>query len=291
MKIGFLGLGGMGSAMARNLLKAGHEVTVFNRTRSKAEELEGAGAHVASNPAEAAAGEVAITMLADDHAVEQVAWGPQGLIASLRPGAIHVSMSTISPALSGRLAAAHTQAGQRYLAAPVLGRPEAAAQAKLFVMAAGPEDALAACRPLFDALGQHTFLLGASAPAANIVKLSCNFLIASVIESLAESFALVRKSGIPAETFLELLTSTLFAAPIYQTYGRLIVQDAYEPAGFKVPLGLKDIRLALAAAEAASVPMPLASLIHDHFVGALALGFENLDWSALGRVSALRAGL
>ena len=232
MKIGFLGLGGMGSAMARNLLKAGHQLTVFNRTRSKAEELQREGAQVAANPAEAASGEVAITMLADDRAVEQVSWGPHGLIAHLRPGAIHISMSTISPALSGRLAEAHTQAGQRYVAAPVLGRPEAAAQAKLFVLAAGPEDALTDCRPLFDILGQRTCLLGASTPAANVVKLSCNFLIASVIESLAESFALVRKSGIPADTFLELLTSTLFAAPIYQTYGRLIAKEAYEPAGF-----------------------------------------------------------
>ena len=200
-------------------------------------------------------------------------------------------MSTISPALSERLAQAHAQAGQSYVAAPVLGRPEAAAAAKLFILAAGPADALATCRPLFDALGQRTFILGDNPPAANVVKLSCNFLLAAAIESLAEAFAWTRKSGIDPQVYLELLTSTLFTAPVYKTYGRLIAEEAYEPAGFKMPLGLKDIRLALAAAETAAVPLPMASLIHDHMVSALALGFENLDWSALGRIAAMRAGI
>jgi 3-hydroxyisobutyrate dehydrogenase-like beta-hydroxyacid dehydrogenase len=284
MKIGFVGLGNMGSAMARNLLKAGHAVTVYNRTRARAEEF----ASIAASPAEAAAGEVVITMLADDHAVDDAA---QELVKALQPGAIHVSMSTISPALSERMQQAHTQAGQGYIAAPVLGRPEAAAAAKLFILAAGPADALAACRPLFDALGQRTFILGENPPAANVVKLSCNFLLAAAIESLAEAFAWTRKAGIDPQVYLELLTSTLFTAPVYKTYGRLIAEEAYTPAGFKMPLGLKDVRLALAAAESSNVPLPMASLIHDHMVGALALGFENLDWSALGRIAALRAGL
>jgi 3-hydroxyisobutyrate dehydrogenase-like beta-hydroxyacid dehydrogenase len=212
-------------------------------------------------------------------------------VKSLRPGAIHVSMSTISPALSERMQQAHAQAGQGYVAAPVLGRPEAAAAAKLFILAAGPESALSRCRPLFDALGQRTFSLGEDPPAANVVKLSCNFLLAAAIESLAEAFAWIRKSGIDSQLYLELLTATLFTAPVYKTYGRLIAEEAYTPAGFKMPLGLKDIRLALAAAETAAVPLPMASLIHDHMVSALALGFQNLDWSALGRIAAMRAGL
>jgi 3-hydroxyisobutyrate dehydrogenase-like beta-hydroxyacid dehydrogenase len=282
MKVGFIGLGNMGSAMARNLVKAGHAVTVYNRTRARAEEF----GSLAGSLAEAAAGEVVITMLADDHAVED-----QGLPKAMRPGAIHLSMSTISPALSGRLAHAHAQAGQGYVAAPVLGRPEAAAAAKLFILAAGPASALAACRPLFDALGQRTFILGEDPPAANVVKLSCNFLLAAAIESLAEAFAWIRKSGIDPHVYLELLTNTLFTAPVHKTYGRLIAEEAYTPAGFKMPLGLKDIRLALAAAETSAVPLPMASLIHDHMVSALALGFENLDWSALGRIAAMRAGL
>jgi 3-hydroxyisobutyrate dehydrogenase-like beta-hydroxyacid dehydrogenase len=282
MKVGFVGLGNMGSAMARNLVKAGHAVTVYNRTRARAEEF----ANIAGSLAEAAAGDVVITMLADDHAVEE-----QKLVKAMRQGAIHVSMSTISPALSERLGQAHAQAGQSYVAAPVLGRPEAAAEAKLFILAAGSANALATCRPLFDVLGQRTFILGEDLSAANVVKLSCNFLLAAAIESLAEAFAWIRKSGIDPQIYLELLTTTLFTAPVYKTYGRLIAEEAYTPAGFRMPLGLKDIRLALAAAETSAVPLPMASLVHDNMVSALALGFQNLDWSALGRVAAMRAGL
>jgi 3-hydroxyisobutyrate dehydrogenase-like beta-hydroxyacid dehydrogenase len=282
MRVGFVGLGNMGSPMARNLVNAGHAVTVYNRTRARAEEF----ASAAGSLAEVAAGEVVITMLADDHAVEE-----QRLANIMRPGAIHLSMSTISPALSERLTQAHAQAGQSYVAAPVLGRPEAAAAAKLFILAAGPANAVATCRPLFDVLGQRTFVLGENPSAANVVKLSCNFLLAAAIESLAEAFAWTRKCGIDPQVYLELLTSTLFTAPVYKTYGRLIAEEAYEPAGFKMPLGLKDMRLALAAAESSAVPLPMASLVHDHMVSALALGFENLDWSALGRIAALRAGL
>ena len=205
-----------------------HAVTRHNRTRSRAEALTADGASVAGSLAEAAGGDVVITMLADDHAVDEVS---QSLVKSMRPGAIHVSMSTISPALSERLAQAHTKAGQLYVAAPVLGRPEAAAAAKLFILAAGPADALATCRPLFEALGQRTFILGENPPAANIVKLSCNFLLAAAIESLAEAFAWIRKSKIDPQLYLELLTSTLFTAPVYKTYGRLIADETYEPVG------------------------------------------------------------
>jgi 3-hydroxyisobutyrate dehydrogenase-like beta-hydroxyacid dehydrogenase len=291
MDIGFIGLGHMGQAMARNLLKAGHRVTVYNRTRSRAEVLQGEGALVADSPAGACAGELVITMLADDPAVEAVVFGEGGIIGALRKDAIHVSMSTITVALSERLAEAHRAAGQLYVAAPVFGRPEAAAAGKLFIVAAGAPGALARCQPVFDTLGQRTFVLGEAQPAANVVKLSGNFLIASMIECLGETVALMRKSGIDPHRYLEIMTSTLFAAPVYKTYGALIAEERYQPAGFKMPLGLKDIRSVLAAAEAKDVPMPVASLVRDHFISGIARGGADLDWSALARVAAENAGL
>jgi 3-hydroxyisobutyrate dehydrogenase-like beta-hydroxyacid dehydrogenase len=232
-----------------------------------------------------------ITMLADDHAVEAVVFGPDGVVAALRPNSTHISMSTISVALSDRLSEAHKLAGQRYVAAPVFGRPEAAAAAKLFIVAAGADEDIQRCQPLFDAVGQKTFNIGEKQSSANVVKLSGNFLITSVIESLGEAFALIRKSGIDQYRYLEILTSTLFSAPVYKTYGALIADEKYEPAGFKMSLGLKDIRLALAAAEAQAVPMPVASLVHDHFVSGVAQGQGDSDWSALARLAAKNAGL
>jgi 3-hydroxyisobutyrate dehydrogenase-like beta-hydroxyacid dehydrogenase len=292
MKIGFVGLGSMGSGMARNLLKAGHQLTVWNRTRSRAEELNKVGAKVTASPGEAAAGrEVVFTMLADDQALEAVMFGPGKILESLPPSAIHVSASTISVALSRRLEAAHRERHQHYVAAPVFGRPEAAAAAKLFIVAAGPAAQIDGCRPLFDALGQKTFVAGKDAPAANLIKLTGNFLITAVIEGLAESMALVRKSGIDANLLLEILTNSLFAAPIYKTYGTIIASDKFEPAGFKLPLGLKDNRLLLAAAEENAVPMPMASLVRDRFLAALAQDLGESDWSAIARISAQEAGL
>jgi 3-hydroxyisobutyrate dehydrogenase-like beta-hydroxyacid dehydrogenase len=291
MDVGFIGLGHMGSAMARNLLKAGHHVTLYNRTRAKAEPLVAAGARVVDKPSAACGGDVLITMLADDHAVETVVFGQEGVVAALPPNAIHVSMSTISVALSDRLAEAHARAGQGYVAAPVFGRPEAAAAAQLFIIAAGGDEAIRRCQPLFDAIGQKTFGVGDKPSAANLVKLSGNFLITSIIESLGEAFALVRKSGVDPHRYLEILTGTLFSAPVYKTYGGLIAEEKYEPAGFKMALGLKDIRLALAAADAQAVPMPVASLVHDHFLAGVAQGQGDSDWSALARLCARNAGL
>ena len=217
-------------------------------------------------------------------------FGEAGLLASLPQGAIHVSMSTISVALSERLAAAHASAGQRFVAAPVLGRPDAAAAAKLFVVAAGAPEAVAACRPLFEAVGQRTFHIGDQPPLANLVKLSGNFLLASVIEALGEAVALVAKAGVDRRQYVDLLTSTLFAAPAYKTYGGLIAEQRFEPAGFAAPLGAKDIRLTLAAAEDLRVPMPLASLLRDRFLALLAQGGEALDWSAIARLAERDAG-
>jgi len=291
MKVGFIGLGNMGSAMAANLLKAGHELTVYNRTPSKAEALVKQGARPAMQVAEACRGDVAITMLADDSAVEGVVFGDAGVLANLAKGSIHISASTISVALAKKLQAAHTSAGQRFVAAPVFGRPEAAATAKLFIAVAGAPDALDACKPIFDAIGQKTFCFGENPPDANLVKLSGNFLISSVIEALAEALALVGKAGLDRHEYIDFLTSTLFAASVYKTYGRLIADQKFEPAGFAAPLGQKDNRLVLAAAETLRVPMPLASLIYNRFLTLLAQGGESLDWSAISRVAAQDAGL
>jgi 3-hydroxyisobutyrate dehydrogenase-like beta-hydroxyacid dehydrogenase len=291
MKVGFIGLGHMGTGMVASLLRAGHEVTVYNRTPSKVQRLVEQGARAAPEVAGVCRGDAVVTMLADDGAVESVVFGEKGVIGSLGKGAIHVSMSTISVALSERLAAAHANAHQRFVAAPVFGRPEAAAAGKLFVVAAGAPEVVDTCRPLFAAMGQRTFSIGNEPTAANLVKLSGNFLIASVIEALGEAMALVGKAGIDRHRYLDLLTSTLFTAPIYKTYGGLIADQKFEPAGFAAPLGEKDIRLTLAAAETHRVPMPLASLLRDRFLTLLAHGGEALDWSAIGQLAAKDAGL
>jgi 3-hydroxyisobutyrate dehydrogenase-like beta-hydroxyacid dehydrogenase len=290
MQVGFIGLGQMGVAMAANLLRAGHETTVYNRTRAKAEALASAGAKVADRIADACRGEAVFTMLADDEAVEAAVYGDGGVLANLKKSAIHISSSTISVALSKRLAADHARAGQRYVAAPVFGRPEAAEAAKLFVVAAGEPDALRSAAPLFDAIGQRTFPVSDAAEAANLVKLSGNFLIASVIESLGEAMALVSKGGVDKNQYLDVMTSTLFGAPIYKTYGKLIADEKFEPPGFAAPLGLKDVRLALAAGDELQVPLPLASLLRDRFLTLLANGGDKLDWSAVGGLAAKDAG-
>jgi 3-hydroxyisobutyrate dehydrogenase-like beta-hydroxyacid dehydrogenase len=292
MKVGFIGLGNMGSVMARNLIKAGHTLTVYNQTRSRAEELQSLGATVARTPGDAASGaEALITMVADDRAVEDVIFGQGNVIGSLPAGAVHISMSTMGVALSRRLVAAHREKGQHYIAAPVFGRPEAAAAAKIFIAVAGPAEQIARCQSLFDAMGQKTFVVGDEAPAANLVKVTGNFLITTVIESLGEAFALIRKSGVDPNKFLELLTGSLFAAPVYRTYAGMIAADNFEPVGFRMPLGMKDNRLVLAAAEEVSVPMPMASLVRDRMLAAMAQGLGDSDWAAIARISFWEAGL
>src|SRR6266513_5562212 len=292
MKVGFIGLGMMGSGMARNLIEAGHALVVFNRTRSRAQELAQLGATVAATPGEAAASaEVLITMLADDHALEDAILGPGRALQSLPAGAVHVGMSTISVALSRRLAAAHRERQQHYVAAPVFGRPEAAAAGRLFIVAAGPTKQVERCQVLFDAMGQKTFVLDEEPSSANVTKLAGNFLISTTIESLAEAFSLIRKYGVDPKKFLEILTGSLFSAPVVINYGGMIAANHFEPVGFKLPLGLKDNRLVLAAAEEAAVPMPMASLVHDRFVAAIAQGLGDSDWSAIARISFQNAGL
>jgi 3-hydroxyisobutyrate dehydrogenase-like beta-hydroxyacid dehydrogenase len=290
MKVGLIGLGNMGSGMAASLLKGGHDVTVYNRTPSKAQALVGQGARYAAQVADACRGDAVITMLADDVAVESVVFGDAGVIKNLARGAIHISSSTISVALSEKMAAEHAASGQRFVSAPVFGRPEAAAAAKLFITAAGAPDAVDACMPLFESIGQRTFRFGDNAPDANLIKLSGNFLISSVIEALGEALALVGKAGLDQHQYVDFLTSTLFNAPVYKTYGGLIADKKFVPAGFAAPLGFKDNRLVLAAAEKLRVPLPLASLIYNRFLTLLARGGESLDWSAFSQLAAEDSG-
>ena len=290
MKVGFIGLGRMGAAMAGNLIKAGHEVTVYNRSPEKARALAANGAKVASNVSEASRGDAVMTMLSNDEAVEALVLGREGVLASLRPSALHISSSTISVALSQRLSQQHAQQGQRYLAAPVFGRPDAAAAAELVVVAGGDKTSVEAARPLLEAIARKVFVVGEAPQAANLVKLSGNFLNASVIESLGEAFALIGKGGIDRQRYLEILAS-LFNVPAYNIYGALIASGRFEPAGFAAPLGQKDIRLLLAAADTLGVPMPVAGLLRDRFMTLLAHGGERLDWSAIGGLPAQDAGL
>ena len=290
MKLGFIGLGHMGAAMAANLVRAGHDVSVFNRSPGRSSSLIELGAHEVTRVADACKGEAVVTMLADDEAASDVAFGRAGLVDSLPKGAIHVSMSTISVALSKRLTESHAQQGQRYIAAPVFGRPDVAAAAKLFIVAAGDPATIDACQPLFRAMGQKTFPIGTDPSAANLVKLSGNFLTASAIEALGEAVALIGNAGIDRHAYIEFITSSIFNVPAYKTYGGLIAQDKFEPAAFAAPLGYKDIRLALAAAEGLRVPMPLASLLRDRFVRLFAQGGDKLDWSAIGGLATQDAG-
>ncbi|WP_234730692.1 NAD(P)-dependent oxidoreductase [Acidocella facilis] len=288
MKIGFIGLGQMGHGMAANLIKAGHEVTLYNRSREKAVGLD---APIAATPGQAAAGkEMVFTMLANDAALEAVLHGPDGILAHLPQGGLHISCSTIAVATAEMLEKTHAKAGQRYLSAPVFGRPDAAAAAKLFIAAAGAKADIDAAQPLFDVIGQRSFVLSETPSHANLVKLSGNFLIVSVIEALGEALALVGKGGVDKAAYLELLTSTLFNAPVYKIYGQILLEQKFSPPGFAAPLGQKDIRLVLQAAEALNVPLPLASLLRDRFLTLMANGGEKLDWAAIGALAAKDSG-
>jgi len=291
MKLGFIGLGNMGAAMARNLLHAGHEMAVYNRTPAKADALVREGARLAKSPAEACRDADAVhTMLADDTALEHVALGADGILGSLASTSVHISHSTISTALARRLAQEHGAKGQGFLSAPVFGRPEAAEAKRLLVVAGGESDLIQRCRPLFEAIGRETFVAGPQPWQANAVKVCGNFMIATMLETFGEAFATLRKSNVTPSLFLDVMNA-LFGSPVYANYGRAIVENRFEPAGFALRLGLKDVRLALAAAEEATAPMPIASLLRDHFLDALAHGQGDLDWSSVARVAARNAGL
>ncbi len=289
MRIAFLGLGSMGLPMARNLAASDHDVVAWNRTASKAEALD--GVDVAPTPAAAAEGaDVVLTMLSDDGAVEAVAFGDDGLMAGLREGAIHASMSTISAAQSRRLAAAHADRSQRYVAAPVFGRPDMAEGAALWIVAGGDAAAIDVCRPVFDLLGQGVIEAGTAPEQANVMKLAGNFILVSAIEAMAEAYTLVHAHGIDTAEFHETIANRLFRSPIYAGYGGMIQAGRYEPPGFLLRHGLKDMSLALRSADEATVPMPLASLVHDRLLSGVARGWGDIDLAGLGRVAAADSG-
>jgi 3-hydroxyisobutyrate dehydrogenase-like beta-hydroxyacid dehydrogenase len=297
MKIGFIGLGKMGREIALNLQKAGFELAVFNRTQSATEEFQKLGCKAAASVEELARwAEVVITMLANDQAVEAVILGNEsskGVFGERKNDQLHISMSTISVRLSQQLEELHKEANQHYIAAPVVGRPEAAAAKKLWVMAAGAPDQVQSCATIFDAIGQGTFVMGDRPYLANVAKLANNFLIASFIESISQALSFVEKSHLDREKFVELITSALLRSPIYENYAKRVLDGAFRPSesGFGMELALKDINLVLEAAGSTQTPMPLASLLHDRMLSGIARGYAEFDWTATALIARSDAGL
>ena len=287
-RVGVVGLGHMGHAFAVNLVQDGYQVLAYDRDSKRAAALS--GARTAAELADLASCDVVLTSLPDDDALAAVALGPGGLVAALASGAVHISMSTVSPGISRRVAEEHARCKQEYVAAPVLGNPDFARERKLFVLAAGPRAALEKVRPLLQRLGQQLFVIGEDAGLANLMKLGSNTLTATTLECMGEVLALLRKGGIDEHLAFDVLTNSMFDSRVHKTYGGKIVEGRFS-AGFAVPLATKDLRLALAEAEHAAVPMPAASLVHDRLVAMMARGWAGLDWSALGLLAAVDAGL
>ncbi len=289
MDVGFIGLGAMGSGMAADLIKAGHKVRVWNRSRGPAEKLVKEGAIVVERPQEAFQGEAAVTMLADDDAITSVILD-QGALEHPRRDLVHVVMATISVGFAQRLEKIHADRSLAYVAAPVMGRPDVAAAGELNILAAGDAAYIRRVQPLLDAMGKATWVIGSAPHQANVAKLAANFMLASAIEAMAESIALARRHDVDPKKLIEIFTSTLFAAPAYKIYGPAILDGGFKP-GFKLVLGLKDVRLALAAGEQVGAPMPFASVLRDNFLDAIAHGDGDKDWAAVSNVALRRADL
>jgi 3-hydroxyisobutyrate dehydrogenase-like beta-hydroxyacid dehydrogenase len=289
MDIGFIGLGHMGEPIATNLLKAGHQLRVWNRSPAPAQRLAAQGAQVATTPEDVLQCEVVVSTLADDSTIRAVLID-SGVLAKAPQGLVHVNMSTISVAFAEELTEHHKRYGIAYIAAPVLGRPDVAAAAKLNILAAGPATAIDRVQPLLDVVGQKTWRLGEIPSHANVVKLGANILLASAVETLAETAAFVSAYDVAPRDLLEIVTNSTFPGPVYQGYGKLIVEERYDPPGFKAALALKDLRLALAAGDDKATPMPVASVVRDSLLDAQAHGEGGKDLAVLGRVAARRAG-
>jgi 3-hydroxyisobutyrate dehydrogenase-like beta-hydroxyacid dehydrogenase len=291
MKIGFLGLGNMGAAIAGNLL-ANHELVVWNRSPEKAKPLVAKGAVLARTPREAASGcAVVMSMLADDAALEQVLIGKDGLLEGLPRGALHISSSTIAVATADRLAPLHKERGLGFLSAPVIGRPEAAAAAKLFVVAAGPRSDYEAASALFPAISQKVFYIGEKPSSANLVKLCGNFMLLAAIEAFAEAMTLAQKGGVAKKQLLEVMTGSIFDTPAYKNYGAALAEERFKPAGFAAPLGLKDMRLVGESAETLRVPMPVLNILRDHLLQTIGTEGEDIDWAGIGGIISKNGGL
>lgn len=295
LDVGFVGLGRMGGAMGANLVAAGHRVVAFVHKPDQEDRLSALGLEATTDIADLFGCRIVISMLPDDDTVRDVVLGPAalgvpGLASGLRPGAIHLCMSTISTAMASLLAAAHAQQGQGYVAAPVFGNPEAAKHRQLFILAAGAASDLARCQPLFDSLGQKTLVVGATPWHANLVKLLGNMMSATALEMISEAVAVVLKRGLAPKPFIEIMTGTMFGGRVHQLYGNKIVERSYAP-GFVLPLVLKDVRLALAEAEAAGAPMPSVSVVRDRLITGIARGYDDLDWTSLGLIAEEEAGI
>ena len=292
MKIGFLGLGQMGAGMAANLLRAGHEVVVWNRSPQKAQPLVAKGAVLARTARDAASGrDVIMSMLADDAALEQVLLGNDGVFEGLPRGALHISASTIAVATADRVAALHAARGLRFLSAPVFGRPEAAAAAKLFVVAAGAQSDYTAASALFPAISQKVFYIGEKPSSANLVKLCGNFMLLAAIEAFAEAMTLAQKGGVAKKQLLEVMTGSIFDTPAYKNYGAALAEERFKPAGFAAPLGLKDMRLVGESAETLRVPMPVLNILRDHLLQTIGTEGEDIDWAGIGGIISKNGGL
>lgn len=290
MKVGFIGLGHMGAGVAANILAAGHELVAWNRSPGPVKALAENGALVARSPEEALQGEVLFSMLANDSTIREV--GLDGaLLSSAKPGLVHVNLATISVDFARRLAKAHAERKIGYVAAPVFGRPDVAAAGALTIVVAGAKSDIARVRPLLERIGRRVQTVGEAPEQANLFKIAGNFMLAAAIESMGEAFALVRKGGIDPHTFYDVLSNSLFACPVYQGYGSAIVGEKFEPAGFPLRLGMKDVGLALDAGRDFSVPLPLASLVYNHCIEATVAGFADKDWASLGKLLAEKAGL
>jgi 3-hydroxyisobutyrate dehydrogenase-like beta-hydroxyacid dehydrogenase len=293
--IGFVGLGHMGTAMAANLAAAGQLVIAYVRRPDQVDKLKGLGLKPTTDMTNLSDCEVVISMLPDDGAVRDVVFGRQnlgsdGLAKGMKPGSIHISMSTISTGTTSQLASEHARCGQGYVAAPVFGNPDAAKARQLYIIAAGVAADVERCRALLDILGQQTFVVGTDPANASLIKLAGNALTGATLEMLGEVIALIRKRGLDPKPFLDILTNTMFGGRVHRIYGDKIVTQRYA-AGFAMPLALKDVRLVLAEAESASVPMPSVSVVRDRLIAGIARGYADLDWSALGLVAADETGL
>jgi 3-hydroxyisobutyrate dehydrogenase-like beta-hydroxyacid dehydrogenase len=290
MKIGFIGLGRMGGHVAENLLKAGHGVTVWNRGQAPVQALVAKGAAAAKTPEDAMQGDAVFSMLSNDTVMREVGLaGP--LLAKAAKGLVHVNMATISVAFAKELQATHKQAGLGYLSAPVFGRPDMAASAQLVLVAGGDADALSKMMPVFDKISSRTVAVGEEAEKANLFKICGNFMIASELEAIGEAFALLRKGGVDPAAFHDVMSARLFTGAVFKNYGQMVLNHQYEPAGFALALGLKDVNLARDAAHGLGVEMPTAELLKKNYDQAVEWGWQDKDWSAIGEVSAKKAGL
>jgi 3-hydroxyisobutyrate dehydrogenase-like beta-hydroxyacid dehydrogenase len=290
--VGFVGLGNMGRPMAGSLLKSGYRLRVYNRDARKAETLVAEGAQQVMRPGEAVEpGGIVITMVADDAALESVTLGEDCILEHLGPGGIHVSMSTVSPAIARRMTELHAQDGATYVAAPVFGRPVAAASQKLWICCAGASQARERVRPVLQAMGQGVFDFGEEPMGANVVKLCGNFLIGSALEAMAEALTLAEKNGLDRSMVMNMFSQTLFACDIYQNYGKMIAEKRYTPIGFETRLALKDFNLVLDSAEEVKMPMPFASMVHNRLLTGVAKSRGTMDWTSLAKMVTEDAGL